>query len=373
MLKFRHLPLAVALAASLAGCGGGGDSPATGPAPSGYAAAETQFALAASSEHALVNPIVAATPGMGSPDPSVVFRDGYYHYCRTLPGGAIGIAKARRLQDIGTAPMVTIWTPPPGTTYSQQVWAPELQYLRGRWYVYFAASDGVIANHRMYVLEGPVGDAQGAYAFKGKLAPPTDRYAIDGIALESAGRLYFVWSGWRKDGDAFPQVLYIAPMSDPLTISGERHEIAAPDRAWESVEAPLVEGPAVLQRDGRIHIVYSASASWSDDYKLGLLSFSGGNILDAAAWSKHDTPVFVKRPAAGVYGPGHNSFVKSPDGLQDWIVYHAIDHSGGGWLNRSVRAQPFAWSADGLPRFGRPVQAGVALAEPSGTPTALRP
>ena len=27
----------------------------------------------------------------------------------------------------------------------------------------------------------------------------------------------------------------------------------------------------------------------------------------------------------GVFGPGHNSFVKSPDGREDWIVYHAID------------------------------------------------
>jgi GH43 family beta-xylosidase len=313
----------------------------------------------------LVNPIVTAYSDNGSADPSIVWRDGYYHYCRSLPGGSIGIARARRLQDIGRVPMVTVWSAPPGRAYSRQVWAPELQYLRGRWYIYFAASDGNNANHRMYVLEGPADDAQGAYTFKGKMAAPTDRWAIDGIAVEHAGALYFIWSGWRGESDGFPQVLYIAPMSNPWTISGERREIAAPDRAWEAVGAALLEGPAVLYRDGRIHIAYSASGSWTDDYKLGLLTFSGGDILDPRAWVKQPEPLFVKRPEAGSFGPGHGTFVKSPDGTQDWIVYHSIDVSGGGWRHRSVRAQPFGWTVDGRPDLGSPVPVGIALPQPS--------
>ena len=344
------------LVAVAIGCADGGGWAADAPTLRSHQAGAT-----------LVNPIVAAYSDDGSADPSIVWRDGYYHYCRSLPGGAIGIAKARRLQDIGRVPIVTVWTPPPGTAYSRQVWAPELQYLRGRWVVYFAASDGDNANHRMYALEGPADNAQGAYAFKGKVAAPTDRWAIDGLAIEHAGALYFVWSGWRGADDGFPQVLYIAPMRDPWTISGERREIAAPDRAWEAVGAPLLEGPAVLHRDGRIHMTYSASGSWTDDYKLGLLTFSGGDILDPKAWVKQPGPVFVKRPEAGAYGPGHNTFVKSPDGTQDWIVYHSIDVSGGGWRQRSVRAQHFGWTGDGLPDFGRPVPVGVALPEPSGS------
>lgn len=360
---FSSTRLALALALALAGCGGGGGD--------GSAAREPLSLPAGVPAGTLVNPIVDAAPGTGSADPSVVYRDGYYHYCRSLGDGAIGIARARRLQDIGRVPMTTIWTPPPGTAYSRQIWAPELQYLQGRWYVYFAASDGSIPNHRMYALQGSADDALGPWEFKGRVAAPTDRFAIDGLALEHEGALYFVWSGLRGTRESFPQVLYIAPMSDPWTISGERREIARPDFGWEMVAASLLEAPAVLRHDGRLHIAYSASASWTNEYALGLLSFAGGDILDARNWAKQPAAVFSQRPAARAWGPGHNAFVKSPDGTQDWIVYHAMDHSGGGWLDRSVRAQPFGWRADGLPDFGRPVAVGQPLPQPAGTPTAM--
>lgn len=239
--------------------------------------------------------------------------------------------------------------------------------MRGRWTIYFAASDGDNATHRMYVLRATTDDAQRAYAFRGKIAAPDDQWAIDGLTLEHEGALYFVWSGWRNAGDGFPQVTYIAPMSDPCTISGERREIAAPDLPWERCGAPLMEGHAVLARHGRIFLVYSASASWTDAYALGMLTYSGGDILDAACWSKSPLPVFSMHEGAAAYGPGHNAFVRSPDGQEDWIVYHAMDARNGGWASRSVRAQRFGWHADGTPDFGVPVARGQAIAEPSGS------
>jgi GH43 family beta-xylosidase len=58
--------------------------------------------------------------------------------------------------------------------------------------------------------------------------------------------------------------------------------------------------------------------------------------------------------------------VKSPDGREDWIVYHAARHPGAGW-NRDVRLQRLGWTKDGTPDFGVPVPPGVPLALPSGT------
>ena len=60
-------------------------------------------------------------------------------------------------------------------------------------------------------------------------------------------------------------------MSDPATISGERVLIAEPQQNWERVEMPICEGPQVLRRNGDLFIVYSASASWTADYCLGML------------------------------------------------------------------------------------------------------
>jgi len=102
---------------------------------------------------------------------------------------------------------------------------------------------------------------------------------------------------------------------------------------------------------------------------LGLLTFTGKrNILDAASWTKTPTPVFSTSVKDSVFAPGHNSFFKSPDGKEDWILYHANPRPGMGCGNgRSPRAQKFSWNADGSPNFGTPVKSGLALPVPSGS------
>jgi len=325
---------------------------------------------AAATGATFTNPIVQAAPDSGSADPSVVLFRGYYYYCRALGDRAIGVARARRLQDIGAAPMVTVFRPAPGSDHGRELWAPELQRIRGRWYIYFAASDGVNAHHRMYALQAVGDDPQGRYVLKGRVHDESDRWAIDGVAVELRGRLYFVWSGWPEATGDFPQVLYIAAMRDPWTIAGRRHVIAEPEHAWERAVAAVLEGPEPLVHRGRLHLVYSAGASWSDDYALGLLTYRGGDPLQAGSWVKQPLPVFAKNAQARAFGVGHASFVPSPDGRQDLIVYHATDRPGAGWHARSVRAQRFRWSSDGQPEFGRPVEIGQPLEAPSGTPGA---
>ncbi|MEK8033973.1 family 43 glycosylhydrolase [Ideonella sp. DXS29W] len=315
------------------------------------------------------NPIAPAGGGGGAADPSIVYRDGFYYWASSVNGNSIGIAKAKRLQDIGQVPRVIVYTAPPNTMYSKELWAPELAYLNGRWYLYFAADDGNNANHRMYALQADTQNPQGTWAFRGKLAPPQDFWAIDGTVLQQDdGRLYFIWSGWRGANDGFPQRLYIAPMSDPVTISGDRVEISSPTLPWEMETAAIQEGPAVVKHNGRINLVYSASASWTDSYKLGLLSNTDGQVLNPASWVKKSEPVLVSNPAGHVYGPGHNCFVKSPNGRQDWIVYHATTDSGTGWGARNIRAERFTWRTNDTPDFGKPVAVGKAIKEPAGSP-----
>lgn len=302
-----------------------------------------------------VNPIVQK-----GADPWVILWRGEYLYCRVAEGNSsITVSRARGLQDIGEAEAATVWTPPHGTPYSEHVWAPELHRLGGRWYVYFAADDGHNANHRMYVLEGTSDDPQAPFEFRGKVADPSDRWAIDGTVLaHDDGTLYFLWSGW--DGfDNVRQNLYIAPMRSPLEIGGERVCISTPEHAWETVGTPHVnEGPQVLRNDGRLFIIYSASGSWTDDYCLGQLTLAGGDVCCPESWVKKATPVFSKTDV--VFGPGHACFVKSEGGGVDWIVYHAARHRGAGW-DRDVRAQRFGWNADGSPNFGEPVPPGVLV------------
>lgn len=304
---------------------------------------------------------------MDTPDPSVVYKDGYYYMTFTHNGADVMVMKSRTL-DFRQARSETVWYPPADTAYSANLWAPEIQYIQGKWYIYFAADDGANENHRMYVLEADTEDPMGSYTFRGQVKDETNKWAIDGLAMEHEGKLYFVWSGWDDDVNV-QQNTYIAPMSDPLTISGSRVLLNEPTLDWEQAGGPpyINEGQSILKKDGRLFIVYSGAGSWTPFYSLGLLALEPGtDPLVAANWKKSEQPLLQMDEEAGVFGPGHNSFVASPDGTEDWIVYHATSGIDDGWNNRKARAQRVSWNADGMPEFGKPLSLDTAIAAPAG-------
>ncbi|MDP8244642.1 MAG: glycoside hydrolase family 43 protein [Candidatus Hinthialibacter antarcticus] len=317
--------------------------------------------LQAETTHSQTEPTFTNPIAESGADPWVTQRDGSYFYCYSRRN-RIWVSRAQHLEDIGNATPAAVWTPPENTAHSKELWAPELHYLRGKWYIYVAADDGDNFNHRMYVLEGATQNPLDPFVFKGKVTDATDRWAIDATVLQMPGdQLYFIWSGWEGEVNV-QQNLYIAPMSDPLTISGARVCISKPQLDWELHGKPLInEGPQILKNGDKVFIIYSASGSWTDDYCLGQLALVGDDPLDPQSWKKKPQPVFSR--TEDVFGPGHASFVKSPNGNEDWIVYHSAKHSGAGW-NRKVNIQPFTWNPDGSPNFGRPIAPGVSLPAP---------
>lgn len=284
--------------------------------------------------------------------------DGFYYFTKTT-GVNVTIWKSPQLTTIDAARPKVIQTGGSG------IWAPELHYINEAWYIYYAMDDGDNVNHRMYVMENTAADpTQGTWQFKGQITDPTDKWAIDGTVLQVNGELYFIWSGWEGDVNV-RQNLYIAHMSSPWSIDSGRVEIARPVHSWETNHSPHVnEGPQVIIRDGLINLVYSASGSWTDDYCLGLITAeTGSNLMDPASWTKRSQPIFSS--GNGLFGPGHHSFTRSPDGTEDWMIYHTAKYQGAGW-NREVRAQPFTWNSDRTPKLGVPVSPDLPIPLPSG-------
>lgn len=280
----------------------------------------------------------------------MIFHGGFYYYSETRNQRHIYIRRSRSIEGIGEDRGVCVWSAPASGENSDHVWAPELHLIDGRWFIYYAADDGQNESHGMWVLESETSDPCGAYRCRGRLQ--TGGWAIDGTVLTlEDDRRFFIWSGWpgKINGQ---QNLYIAPMKDPVTVSGSRVLLASPDQSWERVAMPICEGPQVLRRNGDIFVVYSASGSWTADYCLGLLHHRSGDVLNPANWSKHG-PVFKK--TSKVWGVGHCSFVKSLSQNEDWIVYHAKSSKRPGWEDRDVHAKPFSWRSDGFPEFGQPV------------------
>ena len=307
-----------------------------------------------------------ANPLYRGADPWVVREGGVYYTCSVGSHQCIEVGASHSLLERGDCQPV--WQPPTRGWNRAQVWAPELHYLRGRWYIYYAASDGRNATHRMGVLQSETSDARGPYIDRGML-DTGGRWAIDGTVLESNGELYFIWSGWEDHRDI--QHLYAARMSDPCTIASERVRLSPNDcHPWERVsechsERGLHEGPQVLKHQGRVFLIYSCSGSWQHTYKLGMLNLAmGGDPMNPCHWTKESRPVFDS--TREVFGVGHCCFTESPDGQENWIVYHSKTRRREGWTDRVVRAQPFSWRADGTPDFGSPVSSDARLERPSG-------
>jgi GH43 family beta-xylosidase len=309
-------------------------------------------------------------------DPWVITYNGFYYYMSTT-GHNLTIWKTKDITDLEHAKKKVVWTPPTSGPYSHEIWAPELHRFDDKWYIYFAADRGDNATHRIYALENPATDPlDGDWTFKGQVTDTTNKWAIDASAFENAGHRYMIWSGWEGDHNG-RQVIYIAELSNPWTIASPRVMLSYPKYNWERVSAnpghtnathvEVNEGPEVLQHDDNIFLVYSASGCWTDSYELGVLeAAANSNLLDPKSWKKFDHPFFKQDPKANVYGPGHNGFFKSPDGKEDWIIYHANSESDQGCGKfRSPRIQRFTWNPDGTPNFGTPISTNTVLAKPS--------
>lgn len=302
-------------------------------------------------------------------DPWLEYYNGNYYLASTTWTSKIYMKKSPTIEGLKTAPAVEIWdgnNDDPSRCCN--MWAFEFRLLEGpngpRWYFHYSA--GVAENldgQRMHVLESSGIDPLGPYTYKAQLQDGIGGWAIDGNYMQLNGNLYWLFSAW----DGSYQKVYIAPMSNPWTISGNRVMLTQSEYSWEMQDGNVNEGPAALQRNGKTYITYSASHCNGPNYKLGLLTYVEGDPLQRSSWDKSAQPVFQRSDENGVYGPGHNGFFTSPDGTETWIVYHGqADPSLGCDEFRTTRIQRLSWSADDKPYFGIPLPTDAQIQVPSG-------
>lgn len=291
--------------------------------------------------------------------------DGYYYFTASVPEyNRIVLRREKTIQGLATAEEKVIWTKHASGEMSAHIWAPEIHYINGKWYMYFAAGQAEdIWRIRPYVLEcSDENPLAGSWTEKGMLQKPASNtesftnFSLDATTFEHNGKRYLVWAQYAGESSN----LYIADMMNPWTIKGDQVMISTPDYSWEKQGHWVNEGPCVLKRNGKIFISYSASAT-DANYCMGLLTASDtSDLLNSKSWTKLPVPVFASSEATNQYGPGHNSFTVAEDGKTDILVYHARNYKEimGQPLNdpnRHTRAQMFSWDKDGTPNFGVPV------------------
>ncbi|MCB2355053.1 family 43 glycosylhydrolase [Clostridium estertheticum] len=308
------------------------------------------------------NPIVRQAA-----DPFVYkHSDGYYYFTSSVPEyDRIEIRRAKTLEELGSISPIVVWRKHVDGEMSAYIWAPEIHFIDDKWYIYFAAAKAndpkkAMFDHRIYVLENSSPNPlEGDWFEKGQLKTNYESFALDATTFQHKGVRYLVWP--QNDPNIKGNSnLYIAKLSNPWTISGKQVLISKPEYPWECIGFSVNEGPAVLKKNGKIFISYSASAT-DYNYCMGLLTADDTNdLLNPLSWSKSSVPVFTTSYENNQYGPGHNSFTVSEDNQTDVMIYHArnykeIDGNSLDDPNRHARAQKLTWNDDGTPDFGRPV------------------
>ncbi|KAF2028527.1 Arabinanase/levansucrase/invertase [Setomelanomma holmii] len=272
------------------------------------------------------NPLKASDGSLS--DPHIAYTGGYY-YMMTTTWSNLQINRAKTLGGLKSGEKKTVWTDS-NANRCCNMWAPELHYFDGIWYIYYTAGRSGSDNldlQRPYVLKGGA-NPFATYTYHAQL---TTIWGIDGSSVRFAtwGN-YFVWSCMADS----LQSICIAPFTLPGKLCATK-VLSKPTQSWEKHGSPVMQSPTAIGDP-------SLEGSWK---KTGpYLTSANGN-----------------------YGPGHNGFFNSPDGTEIWNVYHATANSAGACDgNRYTMAQKVNWNSDGSPNCGSPAKLGTTIAGPSG-------
>ncbi len=296
-------------------------------------------------------------------DPYVLkHTDGTYYFTASVPEyDRIVLRSSRTLSGLAKAEEKEIWHKHENGPQSIHIWAPELHFLFGKWYIYYAGGDKEdIWAIRPYVLECTGNDPmKDPWIEKGKMNCCEEdefsfrAFSLDATVFEVKDSWYYIWAEKVGVGKQISN-LYIARMKNGYTLDTVQVLLSTPDYEWERQGFWVNEGPAVIKRNGKIFVTYSASDT-GIRYCMGMLSTDeGADLLDPTSWKKERQPVLSSSPEHTVYGPGHNSFTTDEEG-NDILVYHARTETEitGDPLynpNRHAMLMPVRWK-DGYPVF----------------------
>jgi GH43 family beta-xylosidase len=284
--------------------------------------------------------------------------DGMYYLVATVPAyDRIVIRKAATINGLKTAEEKVLWTKHPSGVMSHHIWAPELHFVDGKWYIYFAAGEAEdVWKIRMWALSNASEDPmEGAWTEAGQITTARRSFSLDATTFEHQGKRYLIWAQAIVEGESGTSLI-LSEMENPTTLKGPEVVLTNPEYSWERRKYHVNEGPAILKRNGKIFLTYSASAT-NQHYCLGMLWIEeDADLLDPRNWHKSPAPVFSSNPQVNRFGPGHNSFTVAEDGETVVMIYHARDYEDIeghelGDPNRATRARTISWTPSGFPDF----------------------
>lgn len=262
-------------------------------------------------------------------------EDGYYYFTASYPAylnvdrgyDRIILRRSKTVIGLSQAYEHTIWRAHNEGVMSKHIWAPELHYIGGKWYIFFAAGEKEnVWNIRPFVLmcqgQDPINDKWlemgRMQASEGDNRSFTD-FSLDMTYFENKGKHYLVWA--EKLGDSSLFMAQIDP-EKPWKLTSKPVLLTKPEYPWECVRHRVNEGASVLKTEDKIYIFFSASGT-GEEYCMGMLyANKNADLMNSDSWTKVSEPVLKTADLTDEAGPGHNSFVTDENG-DLLIIYHS--------------------------------------------------
>ncbi|XBH21730.1 family 43 glycosylhydrolase [Jonesiaceae bacterium BS-20] len=265
-----------------------------------------------------------------------------------------------------------------GQVITGSLWAPEIHEINGTLSILFMPSynsywmDGAAAI--MQLKNDANGDPMDPSKAESWTVPQTvtrqdgkplslRTNGTQGMSLDmnyfedETGQAYYTWQQLGA--------VYIAKMdpTDPAKVTSEPRLIISPEYAWDNA---IAEGPNVINRDGKLYMIYSGSGV-GPTYTTGLAIADASGATDLttpAAWEKLNYPIQKSGIFNGEWqlGTGHGMWSEDEDGNMIY-VFHAYAKHTEGYSNvggRDTFIRRVHWAADGLPVFDMNLDEEVA-------------
>ena len=269
-----------------------------------------------------VNPVLAGD----RPDPSVLKVGKDYYMVHSSFGNVPGLLVWHSRDLVNWEPVGPALTRNVGI-----VWAPDLAFHDGRFYIYLPVLSPTGFTNMVVT----------ATDIRGPWSDPVDLRVGNfdpGHGVGADGKRYLFFNGGT-----------MAPLSDDgLSITGPVKKVYEgwqyPEH-WE-VETFAQEGPKILRRGDYYYMVLAEGGTAGPATSHMVIMARSKSIEGPWENSPYNPVVRTQTSAEKWWSKGHATLVEGPDGKQWYLVYHAYEN-GYYNLGRQTLLEPVEWTEDG--------------------------